>query len=563
MRWFLVLFLALSALLPVGTNAAPTAGLQGARDCADYPSQTFAQVALDNNPDAAPGLDPDGNGVACDSEVGTASDSDQSSSCADFETQANAQAALDAPNAGDALVPSLDADSDGVACPDLQLGDEQSVPAAEELPDGLTRAKVVEIVDGDTLKVRVEDGDAEGQVQTVRLIGIDTPETKDPNQPVECYGAEASDRLEEMLPEGRTVYLEQDVSDTDRFDRKLRYVWFKGKRDGAAYLVNEMMVREGFAVVSTFPPDVAHVDELTHAQDVATFRLAGLWEECGGADTPLAVATEVPPTQAALNEVTADERAYLDRLQDELLLLGETSTDLGELLSDPQFGDTEWVVSVAADLVVYQQTYQAALQEPPPPARLAAIHSTRLALLESLSTAADNYIAGIDNLDADLLDQARSNVNDASDHLDVLLRLIEEFEDNPGAFGSAAAPVPEVDVVPTQAEALITDCAAFGSFADANVYYAANPEAQPFLDPNVDGRACEVFFGVDQPAAPPPAAAPPSASGGGCDPSYPDVCIPPPPPDLDCGEVPYRRFTVYQPDPHGFDRDQDGIGCES
>ena len=48
----------------------------------------------------------------------------------------------------------------------------------------------------------------------------------------------------------------------------------------------------------------------------------------------------------------------------------------------------------------------------------------------------------------------------------------------------------------------------------------------------------------------------------GCDPAYPDVCIPPPPPDLDCGEITYRRFTVLPPDPHRFDGDKDGIGCE-
>lgn len=62
------------------------------------------------------------------------------------------------------------------------------------------------------------------------------------------------------------------------------------------------------------------------------------------------------------------------------------------------------------------------------------------------------------------------------------------------------------------------------------------------------------------PPSPEPTQPPPS---GGCDPSYPTVCIAPPPPDLDCGDVPYRRFTVRQPDPHDFDRDRDGIGCES
>jgi micrococcal nuclease len=57
-------------------------------------------------------------------------------------------------------------------------------------------------------------------------------------------------------------------------------------------------------------------------------------------------------------------------------------------------------------------------------------------------------------------------------------------------------------------------------------------------------------------SAPPP---PP----GNCDPAYPDVCIPPPPPDLDCKDIPYRRFRVLPPDPHHFDSDGDGIGCES
>lgn len=47
-----------------------------------------------------------------------------------------------------------------------------------------------------------------------------------------------------------------------------------------------------------------------------------------------------------------------------------------------------------------------------------------------------------------------------------------------------------------------------------------------------------------------------------CDPSYPDVCIPPAPPDLNCPDIPHRGFRVIGADPHGFDRDHDGIGCE-
>jgi micrococcal nuclease len=63
------------------------------------------------------------------------------------------------------------------------------------------------------------------------------------------------------------------------------------------------------------------------------------------------------------------------------------------------------------------------------------------------------------------------------------------------------------------------------------------------------------------PLAPQPTAVPTLAKN--CDAAYPDVCIPPPPPDLDCGDIPYRRFRVLPPDPHRFDGDRDGIGCES
>ena len=58
-----------------------------------------------------------------------------------------------------------------------------------------------------------------------------------------------------------------------------------------------------------------------------------------------------------------------------------------------------------------------------------------------------------------------------------------------------------------------------------------------------------------------PAVQPPPASN--CDPSYPTVCIPSPPPDLNCGDIPFRRFKVLRPDPHNFDADRDGIGCET
>ncbi len=84
-------------------------------------------------------------------------------------------------------------------------------------------------------------------------------------------------------------------------------------------------------------------------------------------------------------------------------------------------------------------------------------------------------------------------------------------------------------------------------------------------DAYANGRGC-LWAGTvppppSQPAAPSTSTAAPVQAN--CDPSYPDVCIPSPPPDLDCGDIPYRRFRVVGADPHRFDGDRDGIGCES
>jgi hypothetical protein len=68
---------------------------------------------------------------------------------------------------------------------------------------------------------------------------------------------------------------------------------------------------------------------------------------------------------------------------------------------------------------------------------------------------------------------------------------------------------------------------------------------------------------TQKPTKVPVVIAPTKAQSSNCDASYPDVCIAPYPPDLDCGQIQFKRFRVVGPDPHGFDRDNDGIGCES
>lgn len=126
------------------------------------------------------------------------------------------------------------------------------------------------VVDGDTVIAQVG-----GEELRVRLIGIDTPETVAPDQPVECFGPAASEFTHRRL-EGEDVELEFDVERLDPYGRTLAYVWLGGE------LFNETLVREGYAVVTTFPPDVRYVDRFVAAQRVARERHLGLWGACPG-----------------------------------------------------------------------------------------------------------------------------------------------------------------------------------------------------------------------------------------------------------------------------------------
>jgi len=133
-------------------------------------------------------------------------------------------------------------------------------------------ATLQRVVDGDTIDVVID-----GTKERVRLIGIDTPETKKPNSPVECFGPEASAYTESLLPEGTPLYLERDVEPRDPYDRLLAYVYLA---DGT--FVNLQIVRQGYAQVLTIPPNVAHADEFVQAARDAEAADAGLWGGCSG-----------------------------------------------------------------------------------------------------------------------------------------------------------------------------------------------------------------------------------------------------------------------------------------
>ena len=141
----------------------------------------------------------------------------------------------------------------------------------QDAPTGPTQdAELVRVVDGDTIRVRVD-----GVEERVRLIGIDAPEVR-PDAPAtpEPYADAATDANARLLAGGRLV-LETDVSERDRYGRLLRDIWVE--RDGTWTLVNLALVAEGFAQVSTYPPDVKYADALLEAQRQAREAGRGLW----------------------------------------------------------------------------------------------------------------------------------------------------------------------------------------------------------------------------------------------------------------------------------------------
>jgi micrococcal nuclease len=131
------------------------------------------------------------------------------------------------------------------------------------------RATVVKTVDGDTIVVRVHGG----ALETVRILGADTPETKDPRKPVQCFGPEASNYTHRRLA-GREVTLERDVEARDKYGRLLAYVYV----DGARY--DDELLRMGYARFLVIPPNGSHAPALLRAELDARAANRGLWSAC-------------------------------------------------------------------------------------------------------------------------------------------------------------------------------------------------------------------------------------------------------------------------------------------
>jgi micrococcal nuclease len=150
-----------------------------------------------------------------------------------------------------------------------------SPPSVPAVAGPRQMAQVTRVVDGDTVKVSID-----GKVQTVRLIGVNTPETVDPRRTVQCFGKEASNFTKEKLS-GQTVYLEADPTqdNLDKYKRLLRYIFLS---DGSNF--NKTLISEGYAYEYTYDIPYKYQKEFKQAQQMASNAKKGLWADttCSG-----------------------------------------------------------------------------------------------------------------------------------------------------------------------------------------------------------------------------------------------------------------------------------------
>jgi micrococcal nuclease len=148
----------------------------------------------------------------------------------------------------------------------LAGGDEDGGDVGELAVGG----RVVDVVDGDTVKVRMGD-----RTETVRYLGVDTPETVKPGTRVQCFGKQASE-YNRRLVEGRAVRLRYSVERRDRYGRLLAYVYV----DGSKRSVNADLIARGYGEELVIPPNVEHAERYRRLEQQARDRRLGLWGAC-------------------------------------------------------------------------------------------------------------------------------------------------------------------------------------------------------------------------------------------------------------------------------------------
>ncbi|GBL20744.1 thermonuclease [Acidimicrobiaceae bacterium] len=143
-----------------------------------------------------------------------------------------------------------------------------SCTSPEQLPSDV--ATVVRVIDGDTVVLRLQ-----GAIETVRLIGVDTPETVHPTKPIECFGPEASAFTHSVLKPKTQVRVQRDVEARDRYQRLLVYIYLT---DGT--FINQELLRLGFARTLNIAPNTAFATIFASIETAARENQIGLWLKC-------------------------------------------------------------------------------------------------------------------------------------------------------------------------------------------------------------------------------------------------------------------------------------------
>lgn len=139
-------------------------------------------------------------------------------------------------------------------------------------------AVVERVVDGDTIVVQLD-----GRIETVRLLGIDTPEKPGGPRPAECFGADASAFARDLLPVGTVVRISRDRETRDQYARLLAYV----HRDADGLFVNLAMLEHGYASPLFFAPNDTLEPQFQQAADSARRNWLGFWPACGAPDVTI------------------------------------------------------------------------------------------------------------------------------------------------------------------------------------------------------------------------------------------------------------------------------------
>ena len=151
--------------------------------------------------------------------------------------------------------------------------------ASKEVPKGSVKATVERVVDGDTMKLKL---DKTKEVVTLRLLLVDTPESVKKGVDPQPYSIEASNFAKNTLKAGDTVYIEYDEGDkTDKYDRHLGYLWYYSNDNSNWQMFNETLISQGYARVGYIYSQKRHLDEFYKAQDYAKSNKLNIWSVDG------------------------------------------------------------------------------------------------------------------------------------------------------------------------------------------------------------------------------------------------------------------------------------------